>query len=121
MSARAGAKTSGDAAVEGFLRHLAGERNLSPNTVSAYQRDLAQFLEFCGRLRVDPIRADARALRRFLAQRLTLGDARTSVARKASTLRSFYRFAVRRKMRTDNPAALVSAPKRGRKLPTILR
>jgi site-specific recombinase XerD len=46
LGARVGAKTSGDAAVEDFLRYLAGERNLSINTVAAYRRDLAQFLEF---------------------------------------------------------------------------
>src|SRR5436309_2671855 len=51
MAATAGVRASGDA-VEDFLRHLAGERNLSPNTVAAYRRDLAQFFEFCARLRV---------------------------------------------------------------------
>jgi integrase/recombinase XerC len=120
MAATAGVRASGDA-VEDFLRHLGGERNLSPNTVAAYRRDLSQFIEFCARLRIDPMRADAKALRRFLAQRMTLGDARTSIARKASCLRTFYRFAVRRKLRTDNPAALVSAPKRGRTLPQIIK
>src|SRR5437879_7358174 len=120
MTATAGARASGDA-VEDFLRHLGGERNLSPNTVAAYRRDLTQFIAFCARLRVDPMRADAKAIRRFLAQRMTLGDARTSIARKASCLRTFYRFAVRRKLRADNPAALVSAPKRGRTLPQIIK
>ena len=111
MAATAGVRASGDA-VEDFLRHLGGERNLSPNTVAAYRRDLAQFMEFCARLHTDPMRADAKAIRRFLAQRMTLGDARTSIARKASCLRTYYRFAVRRKLRADNPAALVTAPKR---------
>jgi integrase/recombinase XerC len=120
MAATAGVRASGDA-VEDFLRHLSGERNLSPNTVAAYRRDLSQFIEFCTRLRIDPMRADAKALRRFLAQRMTLGDARTTIARKASCLRTFYRFAVRRKLRADNPAALVSAPKRGRTLPQIIK
>jgi integrase/recombinase XerC len=120
MAATAGVRASGDA-VEEFLRHLAGERNLSPNTVAAYRRDLSQFIEFCARLPVDPMRADAKAIRRFLAQRMTLGDARSSIARKASCLRTFYRFAVRRKLRADNPAALVSAPKRGRSLPQIIK
>src|SRR6266700_3810370 len=115
MSATAGVRASRDA-VEDFLRHLAGERNLSPNTVAAYRRDLAQFFEFCARLHVDPMHADAKAIRRFLAQRMTLGDARTSIARKASCLRTYYRFVVRQKLRPDNPAALVSAPKRGRTL-----
>src|SRR6266498_185252 len=121
MAASAGARVSGEPTVEEFLRHLAGERNLSPNTVAAYRRDLSQFVEFCRRLQTDLMRADVKAIRRFLAQRMTLGDARTSIARKASCLRTFYRFAVRRKMRTDNPAALVSAPTRGRKLPQIMK
>jgi len=120
MAATAGVRSSGDA-VEEFLRHLGGERNLSPNTVAAYRRDLAQFIEFCARLHIDPMRADAKSIRRFLAQRMTLGDARTSIARKASCLRTYYRFAVRRKLRDDNPAALVTAPKRARTLPQIMK
>jgi integrase/recombinase XerC len=120
MAATAGVRASGDA-IEDFLRHLGGERNLSPNTVAAYRRDLSQFIEFCARLRIDPMRADAKALRRFLAQRMTRGDARTTIARKASCLRTFYRFAVRRKLRADNPAALVAAPKRARTLPQIIK
>ncbi|MGZ4190204.1 MAG: tyrosine recombinase XerC, partial [Actinomycetota bacterium] len=120
MAAAAGARAPGDG-IEAFLRHLAGERNLSPNTVAAYRRDLVQFEEFCRRLGTPMLGADAAAIRRFLAQRMTLGDARTSIARKASCLRTYYRFAVRRKIRSDNPAALVSAPKRGRTLPRIMK
>ena len=56
--------------------------------LKSYRRDLAQFMEFCARLHTDPMRADAKAIRRFLAQRMTLGDARTSIARKASCLRT---------------------------------
>jgi tyrosine recombinase XerC len=104
-----------------FLQHLAGERNLSPNTVAAYRRDLGQFIEFCARLHTDVMRADAKVIRRFLAQRVTLGDARTSIARKASALRTFYRFAVRRSWRRDNPASLVTTPKRARTLPQVMK
>ena len=121
MAKSAGARAPGERAVEDFLQHLAGERNLSPNTIAAYANDLEQFLTFCLRLDVPPLEADAKAVRRFLAQRTTMGDARTSVARKASSVRSFYRFAVRRKLRTDNPATLVQGPKRGRPLPQIIK
>lgn len=120
MAAAAGAHAPGDG-VEEFLRHLAGERNLSPNTVAAYARDLSQFREFCRRLGLTPLRADVGVIRRFLAQRMTLGDARTSIARKASCLRTYYRFTVRRRLRADNPAALVAAPKRARTLPKIMK
>jgi integrase/recombinase XerC len=107
--------------VQEFLQHLSGERNLSPNTVAAYANDLDQFVTFCARAKRDPMKADATIVRRFLAQRTTLGDARTSIARKASSVRSFYRFAVHRKLRGDNPAALVQAPKRSKPLPRVIK
>jgi tyrosine recombinase XerC len=121
MRASEGSRAPGADAVEDFLNHLAGERNLSSNTVAAYRRDLTQFVEFCARAKTTPLSADAKQIRSFLAQRATLGDARSTLARKASALRSFYRFAVKRKRRADNPAALVGTPKRGRALPVVLR
>lgn len=108
--------------LDAFLDHVRHERNLATNTVEAYRRDLEQYVEFCARLGVEPARADSKVIRRFLAQRSTLGDARSTVARKASSLRQFYRFAlVRLKIRDDNPAALVPVPKRGHKLPQTVR
>lgn len=109
------------AALVAFLRHLGLERNLSPNTVAAYRRDLEQFGEFCRRLRADPLRASPDTVRRFLAWLTTRGFARSSVARKAASLRSFYRFLARISERRDNPAALVVTPKRGRPLPSVLK
>lgn len=108
-------------AVRAFLRHIRSERNLSPNTEAAYARDLVQFAEFCRRARIDPLRATPDAVRRFLAQCTTLGSARSSVARKASALRSFYSFVARISERRDNPARGVQTPKRGRRLPGVLR
>lgn len=121
MAGNAGVESSGAHIVEDFLLHLAGERNLSPNTVDAYRRDLAQFSEFCRRVGTTPARADVQTIRCFLAQRSTLGDARSSVGRKASALRSFFRFVVRLRTREDNPAAMVSTPKRGRRLPAVIK
>jgi tyrosine recombinase XerC len=107
--------------VAAFLRHLEAERDLSPNTVAAYRRDLEQYLEFCGRLRRDPVSATHDTVRRFLAWLTTRGMARASVHRKAATLRAFYRFSVRRGVRGDNPATVVATPKRANLLPTVLK
>lgn len=120
MAARAGADTPG-AAVERFLAHLAGERNLSPNTIQAYRRDLEQFTAFCMREGAAPEDAGVQVIRRFLAERTRNGDARTTVARKASALRAFGRFVVRLGIREDNPASLVVTPKRGRPLPAVMK
>lgn len=102
-----------------YLQHLRA-RDLSPNTIDAYRTDLEEFAAYCSRGGVDPIAADAETVRGFLASRTTIGRARTSVARKASALRGFYRFVVRTGVRGDNPAAAVVTPKRGSRLPNIL-
>lgn len=104
-----------------FLRHLQADRDLSPNTLGAYRRDLEQFFEFCRRARTDPLCATAQTVRRFLAWLSTRGQARSSVARKASSLRQFFRYVVRTTGREDNPALLVSTPKRPSRLPVVLK
>jgi integrase/recombinase XerC len=104
-----------------FLRHLGSERNLSPNTVAAYRRDLEQFFEFCRRERSEPLTVSYRTVRRYLAWLTTRGFARASVHRKAAALRAFFRFAVRVGARADNPATMVATPKKGSPLPTVLK
>lgn len=121
MGTDQGAGSPGGTERDAFLREIASVRDLSPNTVAAYRRDLEQFAIFCARYGADPLSADASALRRFLAHLTTGGYARTSVARKASSLRAFYGWLVRRKIRDDNPAALVGTPKRGRPLPSVMK
>lgn len=108
--------------LDAFLVHLDAGLRRSENTVAAYRRDLTQFLEFCARLGVSPLEITTADIRRFLAQRGTLGDARSTVARKASAVRSFFRFLVlRSKDREDNPATLVVSPKRARRLPHVVK
>ncbi|MFA5891646.1 MAG: tyrosine recombinase [Actinomycetota bacterium] len=108
--------------LDAFLAHMDAGLGRSPNTVAAYRRDLSQFFEFCARLGVSSLDASTTDIRRFLAQRGTLGDARSTVARKASAVRSFYRFLVlRSKDREDNPALLVASPKRPRRLPRVVK
>lgn len=129
-------------AIDAFLRHSALERNLSPHSVAAIRADLEQFLGFCrhtgGPRTSGPLGAKARHVQRFLAslnEDLDAAEhaivrewrprrqryARTSIARKASTLRSFYGFVQRRGLRDDNPALLLVTPKRAAKLPKVLR
>lgn len=103
-----------------FLRHLEVERNLSPQTVAAYRRDLKQFRDFLeeqGGLR--PERIEHLLLRRYLA---TLHETcgRSSIARKSSTLRVFFRFLVREGVLDNSPAEHLAAPRREEYLPGLL-
>jgi integrase/recombinase XerC len=109
------------AAVDAFLSYLEGVRDLSPNTIAAYRRDLDEFLEFCTRAHVDARDADTATIRRFLAQLTTRNRARTTVARKASAIRSFYAHRVKQGARADDPAATIETPRKGRRLPQVLK
>lgn len=104
-----------------FVRHLRDERGLSPNTVDAYRRDLSQLLAFLGRGHVGVGAATYPDLRRFLAQQATRGYARASVARRVGAIRTFFRWARREGLVTEDPASLLGRPKVQSRLPSVLR
>ena len=104
-----------------FLRHLADERQLSPNTVRAYARDLQElqaFLdEYLGRPGWHWQEVDRLALRGFLGWCRRGGRSRRTVARKLSAARTFFRFLHLEERIPANPTRAVRAPKVDRRLP----
>jgi integrase/recombinase XerC len=109
--------------IEDFCRHLADERNLSGHTLRAYRRDLegfARFLADDGSDGAPPLeQVSPLLLRRYLA-RLHGRNSRTTIARKLSALRSFFRYLVRQGILAVNPADTLSTPKRDQYLPRTL-
>jgi len=109
-----------EAAIEGFLVSLAEERRASPNTVAAYRRDLTQLRTFAeeeGETRLAGL--DRLLLRKWLGK-LARDRKESTVARKVSALRSFFRHLQRIGRLRDNPAERLEAPKLVRPLPTFL-
>ncbi|MGH2711609.1 MAG: tyrosine recombinase XerC [Actinomycetota bacterium] len=107
--------------IAAFLRHLSLERRLSQRTVDAYRQDLEALSTFLDRSSTDLRGATYRVLRRWLAHLSTRGYARTTIARRAAAVRSFYRFAAKRGIVEKNPAALLISPKLGSRLPSVLK
>ncbi len=109
--------------IDQFTRYLTAERNLSPRTVEAYLRDLGEFREFAARQGLataqDLRKVDVVLLRRFLADLLKRNQ-RSSVARKLSSLRMFFRFLVRENGLLTSPADELSTPKLSHYLPRTL-
>jgi integrase/recombinase XerD len=103
-------------AVDAFLLELRVERGLSPLTVAAYRRDLAQFADAAGRAwrnDPEPVRAFVNRLRRE-------GRRPTTQARKVAAIRSFYGFALREGIAERDVAALLDSPRPGSYLPDVL-
>lgn len=109
--------------IDNFATYIADERNLSPHTRAAYLRDLGEFrlfLEGHGGSDLQSLaRLDSFLLRRYLAE-LHKRNQRTSIARKLSTLRTFFRYLVREGRLASNPAEGLSSPKLNRYLPKTL-
>jgi integrase/recombinase XerC len=113
--------------IQQYLEHLADERNVSPETLRAYDLDLRKFLaflaEFLGRApeEVQPRDADALAVRSFLAFLTRDGLGKRSQGRTLSAVRSLFRYACREGILAANPAQTVRTPKQPKTLPRHLR
>jgi len=110
--------------VEHFLLHLEKERQLSPNTLTAYERDLsdlARFLaDYYGTPEWDWGDLDRLTLRGFLGWLTRKGLARRTIARKLSAVRTFFRFLHTEERIEKNPVRSVRAPKQEQRLPALL-
>lgn len=101
-----------------FMQYLQIERNYSPHTVQSYQRDINDFILFMSEQAIDSFQeVNAHDVRLYLTKLFNHKFARTSVARKISSMRSFYKFLMREKFVEDNPFAQVSIPKAQKRLP----
>ena len=119
-----GAGAAMPAEVSDFLTHLAKERDVSPNTVKAYGRDLAELCEFLtgyfGTGSWSWQGVDRLAMRGFLARLTRRGLSKRSMTRTLSAVRSFYRWMHRNELVEANPARAVGAPRLERHLPGYL-
>ncbi|MGO8760870.1 MAG: tyrosine recombinase XerC [Desulfobaccales bacterium] len=107
--------------LEDFLRYLKVERQMSPHTLRNYRLDLSQFLQFCAEHRQDLAleQVTYQDLRAFLAAALKQ-NRKTTVARKLSALRTFFKYLQRLGAVTHNPAKLAPSPKLEKVLPHYL-
>lgn len=108
-----------------FLLHLEKERDVSPNTLVAYRRDLVGLTAFLARYggdgsAVDWARVDRLALRAYLGHLTRRGLSKRSAGRALSAARTFFRYLHREELVEANPARAVSSPKADQHLPGYL-
>jgi integrase/recombinase XerD len=113
-------RATNETLIELFLDMLAAERGASRNTLDAYRRDLTDFSADLTKAGAAIAAADSDALRAHLERLHKRGLAPASVARRLSAIRQLYRFLYSESHRSDDPAAVLEGPKRGRSLPKVL-
>jgi len=110
-----------DALVDQFVNYLLVEKGLAKKTIEAYSRDLAEYLRFLKKEHITAVEAaDTAVILKHLIALRNAGLGARSRARHLVTLRGFYRFLVKEKILSVDPARLVDLPKGGLKLPDVL-
>ena len=106
-----------------FLNYLRYERNSSPLTVQTYEESLREFESYLS-LRDNGLslgEADADLIRDWMESLMDKGHTASTINKKLSALRSFYRFALKRKLVDKDPAYCITGPKKSKPLPQFLR
>ncbi|MCO5280862.1 MAG: tyrosine-type recombinase/integrase [Chitinophagales bacterium] len=103
-----------------FIAFIEFEKRYSPNTILAYRNDIEQFTVFLDQFKT-PLEAVSHFhIRNWMVSLMKDGDTARSVNRKVSSLKSFYKFLLRKGVIQNNPTAKVITPKVGKKLPVFV-
>ena len=108
---------------DSFLDYLQYERNYSEETIKSYREDLRQFEEFAREEVGDsaPSEVKTELVREWIVSLMDRGYTSTSINRKLSSLRSFYKFLLRKGEVAVNPLQKITGPKNKKPLPAFLR
>ena len=104
--------------VERFIHYLKVERQLSPNTLTSYQRDLTQAIEYFSDQNIDSwLDIQIHQFRAYVARQHRKSISGKTIQRQLSSLRRLYEYLIKEQLVTNNPLKGLKAPKTGRKLP----
>lgn len=103
--------------ITNFLNYIKLQKGDSPHTLRAYKNDLEEFFNFA---QFEPEKIEPVVIRGFISEQILKGKSKTTVARKLSTLRSFFSYLYSEGFIKINPARVVSSVKTKRAIPKFL-
>ena len=103
--------------LEDYLHFLKYEKNYSEDTINSYEIDILEYLNYCEDNNISIENAKYNDVSSFLMDLNNRKEKATTLSRKISSLRGFYKFLMREEVVPDNPFTLVKAPKKEKKLP----
>lgn len=106
-----------DSNIDAYINHLRLVKGASEHTLRSYAGDIIGFFDFA---KETDIQIDQLLVRRYLAHLQKQGNARSSAARKLASLRSFFKYLVKREIIEDDPTEGIRSPKKGQYLPKVV-
>jgi integrase/recombinase XerC len=106
--------------IEQFIQYLQFEKRFSPLTLTAYQKDLDQFLAFLAISESELLNVTHQQVRSWMVALMDQGNEAKTINRKISSLRSFYKFLQRNELIKANPMTQVRAPRIPKRLPVVI-
>lgn len=104
-----------------YIAYLEAERNFSAHTVRGYTNNLMEFFSYARESGIESLdRIDKKLIRSYLTDLMESGRAKSSIARRLSAIRSFYRFLMREEIVDISPAATTASPRLDKRLPSFL-
>lgn len=110
-----------DELINGFLDYLLYEKGCSPNTLTSYKNDFKDFLDFLSGSSIKGLQElDYKTLQHYILFLGKSGLSDSSVERKTASLKSFFKYLVKKGMSKKNPASLVSSARKKKYLPAVM-
>ena len=103
--------------LEEYLKYLKYEKKYSSDTINSYEEDLVEFLEFLNKEEIDLLKLSYDEIRFYLMELDSKKNKASTISRKLSSLRGFYKFLINKEYINNNPFVLVKSPKKEKKLP----
>lgn len=103
--------------LEEYLKYLKYERAYSEETINSYEEDLIEFFDFLNKENIELLNVKYDDVRFFLMELDEKKNKATTVSRKLSSLRGFYKFLINREYTSNNPFTLIKTPRKEKKLP----
>jgi integrase/recombinase XerD len=109
-----------EAIIDSYVSYLAGERGFTSNTIDAYERDIVQFTRFVKKEERKIEDINESDISHFIQSISKPGLAPTSLSRKISSLKNFFKFLLEERIIDRDPTRVIEAPRIERKLPEVL-
>ena len=103
--------------LEEYLKYLKYQKNYSQETIDSYEEDLVEFFDFLGREDIDVLKVEYENVRFYLMGIDEKKNKATTISRKLSSLRGFYKYLVNKEYINNNPFTLIKTPRKEKKLP----